>query len=186
MRNFPLSVLALPDLASGRIPAVTPAIGGYQAEACGVCLESQGHLPGTNLKVTGERHNDYSVIWPPVPAQAPSRGWDVSGDAVEHGAAGLAILLIIAETDYTVIERSVRGTGVDYWLGQDSAALPFQERARLEVSGILRGTEGEIATRVRQKLNQTRRSDYSRLPAYVVVIEFSRPVAEVRRRNERS
>jgi hypothetical protein len=51
-----------------------------------------------------------------------------------------AILLMRALTGYTVIERSRKGTGFDWWLGTEDNL--FQGKVRLEVSGILRGTIG--------------------------------------------
>lgn len=60
--------------------------------------------------------------------------------------------------------------------------MPFQNKARLEVSGIRNGDQKIIKARVREKLTQTEVSDKTRLPAYVVVVEFGRPVAEVRQR----
>lgn len=78
-------------------------------------------------------------------------------------------------------QRSRKGTGFDYWLG-DEADMPFQNKARLEVSGIRNGDQKIIKARVREKLTQTEVSDKTRLPAYVVVVEFGRPVAEVRQR----
>ncbi|MEB3337992.1 MAG: hypothetical protein VKJ46_11045, partial [Leptolyngbyaceae bacterium] len=82
-------------------------------------------------------------------------------------------------TNLTVIERSRKGTGFDYWLGiQDSASiLPFQRMARLEVSGIRKGHQGQINARVKQKTEQTRPSDAQGLPAYIIVVEFSRPIS---------
>ena len=50
--------------------------------------------------------------------------------------------------------------------------------ARLEVSGIRKGDERTIKTRVRQKLKQVAKSDGS-LPAYIVVVEFGTPISEV-------
>jgi hypothetical protein len=57
--------------------------------------------------------------------------------------------------------------------------LPFQYKARLEVSGIRFGDDAAVKSRIGQKLRQTRRSDFLRLPAYVVVVLFSRPLAQV-------
>lgn len=79
------------------------------------------------------------------------------------------------------MERSAKGTGIDYWLGDDAEGPPFQNKARLEVSGILRA-EGNVETvvsgRVRAKQRQTQRSSGT-LPACVVVVEFGSPLAEV-------
>ena len=58
-------------------------------------------------------------------------------------------------------------------------AKACETRRRLEVSGIMRETEGNtLATRFQQKAAQTDRSDATRLPAYVSVVEFSTPKAK--------
>jgi hypothetical protein len=88
-------------------------------------------------------------------------------------------------TGYTVVQRAVKGTGIDYWLGEEDV-LPFQNMARLEISGILHGEASDVQQRVKEKINQTRRSDMTisgnPLPAFIVVVEFSQPLAQVVRR----
>jgi GrpB-like predicted nucleotidyltransferase (UPF0157 family) len=108
------------------------------------------------------------------------RSWNDPEEATEYGAVAIAALLAKRETGHTVIERSRKGTGFDYWLGNDSGTL-FQQKARLEVSGIRHGNERAVQGRVRMKLKQTEPSDGS-FPAYVVVVEFGTPLAEVRRK----
>jgi hypothetical protein len=98
-------------------------------------------------------------------------------EATERGASAIAFLLMLQLTDYTVIERSRKGTGFDYWLGHKDDMI-FQRAARLEISGILSGTAQTVDTRVAQKKKQTRRSDGA-LPAYIVVVEFGAPTAKV-------
>jgi len=49
------------------------------------------------------------------------------------------------------------------------------EKARLEVSGIRKGHLSTLKRRVKEKLAQTRRSA-GKLPVYVVVIQFGRPL----------
>jgi hypothetical protein len=87
-------------------------------------------------------------------------------------------MLITNLTDFTVIERSRRGTGFDYWLGiqDESSELPFQNKVRLEVSGIRSGDDSRIRARAKQKIEQTNPSDGA-LPAYIVVVEFSKPLS---------
>ena len=68
------------------------------------------------------------------------------------------------------------GTGFDYWLGDKDSVL-FQKKARLEVSGILKGDDTAISRRYTSKVEQTHKSDELQLPAYISVIEFSRPKA---------
>ena len=105
--------------------------------------------------------------------------------ATELGACGVALLLTREMTDLMAIRQSRKGTGVDYWLGpanQSSDTLPFQNAARLEVSGLLSGTDKQFNTRLRKKLQQSVPSDDTGLPAYAVVVEFSRPQAQVAKR----
>ncbi|MFN6464941.1 MAG: hypothetical protein RMZ41_024410 [Nostoc sp. DedVER02] len=47
-------------------------------------------------------------------------------------------MLIRQLTEFTVIERSRKGTGFDYWLGseEETGELPFQNKVRLQVPGI--------------------------------------------------
>lgn len=86
-------------------------------------------------------------------------------------------MLAIHETDYTIIERSRKGTGVDYWLGHDDD-IPFKKSARLEVSGIFTGGEKPLETRFKKKIKQTNQSDSTQLPAYISIVEFSSPIAK--------
>ena len=95
---------------------------------------------------------------------------------IEHGAVCLGIMLTTLLTPYTVIERSRKGTGFDYWLGDKDSRL-FQKKARLEVSGILQGDDVTMVNRYNMKTVQTEQSDNTGLPAYISIIEFSRPKA---------
>ncbi|TAF58742.1 MAG: hypothetical protein EAZ60_01650 [Oscillatoriales cyanobacterium] len=58
-----------------------------------------------------------------------------------------------------------------------SPTLPFERMARLEVSGIRKGDRSQINARVKLKTEQTRTSDAQGLPAYIIVVEFSRPIS---------
>jgi hypothetical protein len=98
-------------------------------------------------------------------------------EAIEMGACGIAILLLRDHTGLTV-QRAFKGGGFDYWLGIADDNLPFQNLARLDVSGVLHGDESRIKARVKEKLEQIKPSDGS-LSAYIVVVEFSRPLARV-------
>ena len=173
-----LGILDLSDLGTGAVPAITQALGNMLAEAAGVCLESQGHMPGAPLMVRGYINDSHVLVWPTITEQA-LRAWNDLEYTTHHGAAGIAVLLADRKLDQTVIEASRKGTGIDYWLGDESDET-FQHKARLEVSGIRRGDDQVLRGRVRQKLRQTDRSDDSGLPAYIIVVEFGRPLAEVR------
>lgn len=166
-------------LGSGSIRYVPPSYGANLAEAAGVCLESQGHAQGVEIQVRGHIVGDYSVEWPTI-TEEHRRFRNDESETTEDGASGVAILLVELETPYSVIRRSRKSTGIDYWLG-DASDVTFQRKARMEVSGIRQGNSRVIRARVNQKLNQTKASDdlYGNLPAYVIIVEFGTPLAEV-------
>ena len=84
-------------------------------------------------------------------------------------------------TEYRVIQQAIIGTGFDYWLGLKEDSKDFDPNnflnGRLEISGMGSGSESERNYRVRQKLQQTDKSDFLKIPAYLVVTEFSNPVS---------
>jgi hypothetical protein len=168
--------LIITDLASG-LPAITPSFGAALAEACAVCLEEQGHSQGMEITVDGDFNTKFELRWQPVTEQM-LRCWNDEEFTTEQAAYGIAFLIIREITDLTVIERSRKGTGFDYWLGTLDAdeELPFQNKVRLEVSGIRKGNGSRIQARVKQKKEQTKASD-GLFPAYIIVVEFSTPLS---------
>lgn len=173
MKNSP--EINLDSLYEG-MPAVTPAYGRSLAEAGAVCLDEVGHQSGVEFQVKGLHKTKFRLLWPVVTPQMKNCYNDLQ-DSTEYGAYGIAFLLLKQLTEYTVIQRSRKGPGFDYWLGKEDSSL-FQDKARLEVSGILKGTASKIATRVKQKLAQVSPSDGT-FPAYVVVVEFGSPLSQV-------
>ena len=96
---------------------------------------------------------------------------------VEGEVAGIAALLLPHLTKLTVIERAVKGKGFgfDFWLGSiDDPDFLFQRKARLEVSGIRKGSDSIFQSRVKMKLEQIQPSD-TLSPGYVCVVEFGTP-----------
>ena len=176
MRN-----LRLEDLINDR-PGLTAARGAGFAQAAAVCLELNDHRPGVELQVDGDWSETFEIAWTPATAEVRAT-WADFQEATEHGSYGLAILIAEHLTGLTVVERSAKSTGFDYWLGNiTSSDLLFQNRTKLEVSGILQG-EGTIAARVRQKLAQVSRYEGSPLvPAFVVVVDYRPPKARMVRR----
>lgn len=171
--------LDLNTLATG-FPHIPPDCGASIAQACLICLENQRHVSGVRLRVQGDFVSTFRLLWSTQVTEAERRYWSDLAEATEHAATGIAILLIRALTGYTVIERARKGTGFDWWLGTEDDL--FQAKARLEVSGVLRGSRRRIDTRIAEKMLQTKQSDRLGLPAFVVVVEFSLPQARVVRR----
>ena len=198
-------MLNLNELAAGEHPGITAEKGAELAQAGAVCLEERGHAQGVMLTVRGSVSNSYRLAWTPVTPQA-RRTWADDDEATEDGAACIAALLANREIGQAVVVRAAKSTpqqpaGFDYWLGDDNIAnMSEAERAatdslatflddgglvvrtRLEVSGIRNDNDAVIRTRVRRKLRQMDRSDTLGLPAYATVVEFGRPLAEVRRK----
>ena len=74
-------------------------------------------------------------------------------------------------------ELSENGGGYDYLLtplannGRDDQNFFAVSTHRLEVSGILKDTDGDIAARMREKVKRLNARNHS-LPAYVIIVGF--------------
>ncbi|MEI6046675.1 MAG: hypothetical protein WCS37_20165 [Chloroflexota bacterium] len=181
------TTLVLSELEQG-IPALSQALGKVMAECCAVCLDNQNHSRGLIFKVAldkdGKEAQDFIIQDWVVVTEDLKRCWRDLNEATELAASGIAILLILKLTEFTTVERAVKTTGIDYWLGkkEDAGRNIFKRHARLEISGLLSGTESQIRSRVRYKLKQAQQSDYSMLPAFIIVVEFSNLLARVVRK----
>lgn len=173
-------MLDLNELDTDNIPGISRAKGNELAEAGAVCLESQGHTRGARLTVRNGANNSYRLDWPPVTDQA-RRTWNDEEEATEDGAVGIAVLLASREIGYTVVSRSRKGTGFDYLLGEELGEGVLDSKARMEVSGIRNGNDSQVRARVQEKLRQMNRSNALGLPAYAIVVEFGRPLAEIKK-----
>jgi hypothetical protein len=167
--------LRLGDLAES-FPHIPPECGTAPEQAIVVCLDSQGHPSGCLLTVEGEFTDNCKLVWSLSLTESMRRYWSDLVDATEQGAYGLAILLLRMNTGLTIIERSRRGTGFNWWLGTEDNL--FQHKARLEVSGILSGSRRRFNSRLKAKLAQAEQSASPGLPVYAVVIEFRTPRAK--------
>ncbi|MEI8033758.1 MAG: hypothetical protein WCH05_10510 [Chlorobiaceae bacterium] len=178
--DHPLTLeLILQRLCEG-LPGITPEVGAALAQACMVCLHHKGHGDQVVLTVKGAHTRTFCLRWHPQDVtDQVLRTWNDLQEATEDGAACLACLLVLELTEYTIIERSRKKTGFDYWLGRNDDAQLFNRDGRLEVSGILKGTDQQIKKRVNIKVKQTSPTAHLGLPALAIVVEFSNPVAHV-------
>lgn len=151
---------------------MTPAFGLFMAEAASVCLDERGHRSPVDLQVDGDTSAVFGVHFLEVTRQMRNAHHD-DDEATEYGACAIAALVLRDLMGLTVLRRSKKGTGFDYWLAPETSPL-FRNASRLEVSGIRRGGEKEIRTRVRTKERQIAKSETS-LPVYIAVVEFSAP-----------
>jgi hypothetical protein len=173
----------LVDLCKG-VGNLTPERGATFCQAAAVSLDRQGHESGVRLLVAGAFNEEIEVSYPLV-TERMRRSWKDAIEAADDSATGVAILLIQELEGMTVVERSVTSTGFDYWMGpddKDDDELIFQDKVRLEISGINKGRNSHVMSRVKEKLKQTEQSDSWNLKAYVIVVEFSRPYTWVEKK----
>jgi hypothetical protein len=169
----------LPDLRKG-MPGITESFGDCLCDAASVCLENRQHASGVAMAVSGSLNSDpLRVTWE-SPSETALRCYNDLGFAAEFGAYGVAALVVERLTGYTVYERSRKGTGFDFWLApKDAAAAPlFQEKRRLEVSGLLDGEESEFKRRMQGKLDQLANGGVELL-GYGLVVHFGRPESRI-------
>lgn len=167
----------LNSLISGR-PGLTPAEAASLMEAAAVCFDVNQQTSPVPITLTGEFAGTPALAFPEPTSQTRRTHADLPR-AVERGACAVAALVCERQLGLSIVEQSRRGKGFDYWLGHNDDAL-FQWKARLEVSGILKGNTGQVQKRLREKLNRlTGDSPWS---TWVVVVEFSQPGAHTVRR----
>ena len=177
--------IILEDLQQG-YPGLTPEQGASHRQAALVCLASKDHTACVlcEMKSLKETCSILRLSWKGDVTDQMRNTWFDRREASEMGAAGLAILVVLAFTDYTILRRTDidEDSGVDYWLSKESLAAEasenfLQEDARLEVAGRRSvPSTNSIENLVRTKLERSKKSDETGKPAYVVVVEFSRPV----------
>lgn len=163
------------DIIKEGMPGITPAIGNYLLENCMVSLHASGHADGIAMQVRGLSDEIFNLHWKGKVTDQMTRSYQDDFETTEQGAVCISVLVATHLTDYTIVERSWRGTGIDYWLGY--ADDPFLQRAaRLEISGIkTESAANTVLSRYEQKAQQTVLSDGSNLPAYISIVEFSAP-----------
>jgi len=160
-------------------------------EACIWCFDQNNHENGIELDVSFDKKTFvYPVYWSEdnIEIEKIRNHYNID-DALPFGAEAIAFFVCIAHTKYDSLQRSIRKTGIDYWLGYKNANpnLPFQNSGRLEVSGILKENEkNTVEKRVKEKLRQSSQSESTTLPIYVVVVAFDKPYAKMVVKNANS
>lgn len=156
----------------------------YYMEACVWCMDQNKHKNGVKLELQFDSKTfTYPVFWPDETIDIEKiRNYYNIDDALPYGAEIIAIFVTLNHSEFSSLKRSVRKTGIDYWLSDDKSDqnLPFQNAGRLEISGILKqNEENTISKRIRVKLKQTNQSDGTSFPVYVVVVAFDQPCAKM-------
>lgn len=171
--------LHLDTLGDG-IMGLTQEFGNFLLQACAVCLENQSHRSGAQMVLLNSRGNkSITLYWNAIVDDRVRRNWSDLQEATEYAATGVAIKLAQTESNSSCIERSSKGTGFDYWLGDENDLGIFERKQRLEISGILQETTSNtVASRMKSKEKQTEVSDGMAIDAHICVVEFSTPKGE--------
>jgi hypothetical protein len=159
---------------------ISAVSGASLAEAAEYCLQHHKHTKPVLLSLTGDLRDSASLEWGYLDSNLLSRTYGDLKRAAEDGAYGIAIVLATETTGIPSVMKSPQGTGFDYWLTSGDERNFFE--ARLEVSGLLKGTQAEIKQREKTKVRQTVVSDDTRLPAYILIVEFGTPEARILKR----
>ena len=163
------------------IPDLLEDLAGLMYGAIVMCL----HNHSCEFKVLCEVKDlektlhETAIVWTREMSNEIEDTFGSPSNAAELAGEGIACLTIRAFTKYKVVRRAIRGEGVDFWLAerQDTDSYPFQFAARMESKGITEARYlSDILTQVNKGIKQSRRSDCTRLPAYIIVTEFGEPV----------
>lgn len=147
------------------------------AEAALVCFTNQKHSKKVEVKIKGAIEKSLLFRLDSVTNRVEDN-WKDLEEATEYGATCIAMWIILKFTKYQIVQRSPKKTGFDYYLDFQNSEFPFQNKGRLEVSGILKGTKGQLKQRLNEKIKQTKRYETNNLPTYVIVVKFDEPIVK--------
>jgi hypothetical protein len=98
--------------------------------------------------------------------------WANDIDTTESGAYGVCLAAVEVEEQLVAVKRAETLTGADWYVAPTGTEPDDLERCfRLEISGVDTGGRVIVETRLRQKVDQTRRGA-SNLPAIASVVGF--------------
>jgi|GEM_PF-1997875 len=158
-------------------PGLTANVGKCFYDAIVATMHRAKHPEFVSLNLTGDNKKVIPLRWKDSFNDQIDRTFKEDSSMIDAAASGVSCLLATEETDYTIVERGYAGSGFDYYLGYEDEPL-FSKSARLEISGIKKENDKNTPEgRLKMKLKQTDQSDSSGLPAYISIIEFSKPRA---------
>ena len=158
-----------------RHPGLTQAVAGALMEAACVSLDRH-HEPPRVFEIHEDAQDSVSTRVDWTPANNRQRAaWNNRNDATEQGACLCAIAAVELTRNLLAVSRAETLTGADYYLSLDEG-LPSEPEdlencIRLEVSGLDRGQEGNLRSRLRRKRQQLT-AGQSNLPGLVAVVGF--------------
>ncbi len=166
MRKLPLHSLA------DRHPGLTPPIADSLCEAASICLSRHLSPPSEITLHNNDSSKLYSVEWP-EPDLRTTRAWANDINATELGACGVSLVAVEMERGLVTIGRAETRTGADYYIAPPGhSGEDFEDCIRLEVSGVDKGNQSILRSRLSQKVKQAQVGN-SNLPAIAAVVGFA-------------
>lgn len=160
---------------AGGFHGLTPIAGSYLLESYMVTMKLSKHKSGVVLSVPGKKKVKFELVWKKKVTKQMERSYRDQGIATEHAAECLGILVAKELTGFEVIERSVKKTGFDYWLGEKKRSV-FQNMAKLECAGRFDVTGAPLRAVYKDKIEQMRQSKHLPIPGYAAVTGFADPI----------
>ncbi|OZI05092.1 hypothetical protein BWI93_27280 [Siphonobacter sp. BAB-5385] len=170
-----MSIVVLEDFS--RVSSLTPGYCSHMAESAAHCLYSQGHASGISLAVSNQDGDtSLELKWNIPNDERLNKTYRDRKKTTDFGAMAITVHMVCEYTPFDEILLSETGDGVDMWLSNTNES--FGLGARLEISGILKETQtNKPQYRLSVKKKQTEASDSTNIPAYVSIVEFSKPAA---------
>lgn len=150
---------------------LTSALAGTLTESASVCLNRHHDSPVEVGIACGPKNSSYVVEFQKPDARILN-AYANDIDATESGAYGICLAAVEAEEDLVAVRRAETLTGADWYVAPaGSNPEDLEDCYRLEVSGLDSGNHAAVQTRLRQKVEQTKRGA-SNLPAIASVVGF--------------
>ena len=172
------------DILQEGLSGISPTRGAFYREAAIVALSRFGFQSGVILKIVGEIQDEVCIEWTNDIEIEALGSWRDELQIANFGAVGMALLLASNLLEFKNFEEGTIGTGIDFWISKkpflEEEIAFYNREARLEVSGILSAKKGNtINMRIKQKKKQITKSDFLRLPGWIIVVEFSTPKSKI-------
>ncbi len=167
------------DQLNDAITELDQSLADYLYSAAVMCLHYNEHHSGVKCELRNLESTlaQAAIVWTKPYSEKIRRTFGETGYAVEFAAEGLSCLTIRAFTKYKIVERSVKKDGVDFWLADEYDVYPFQHTARMESKGITKArSDSDIRNAVSRGITQSKQSDHTLLPAYIIATDFGQPV----------
>lgn len=153
-----------------RHEGLTENLARTNTEGARVCLDRH-HTPDITVTIRDEEQQVMADVEWEVTDERTRGAWANTNDATEKGACACVIAAVELVKGLVTISRAETGTGCDYYVALPGVSVDdIEEHIRLEVSGVDRGTDSEVRSRLNDKLNQLRRG--GNLPGIAGVIGF--------------